>query len=67
MLKINEKQKSSGEAKMLQRLNEPVGLPCFSPMDRVIYSGVVNLTRKIMTYPEIETKLCIAFRTPMAR
>lgn len=51
---------------MLQRQNEPVGLRGFSYMDRVIYSGVVNLTGEIMTYPETETKPCIAFLTPMA-
>lgn len=44
----------------------PVGLPGSSPMDRVIDPGVMNLTGEIMTYPETETKLCIAFLTPMA-
>lgn len=52
---------------MLQRLNEPVGLPGFNLMDRLIYSAVVNLTKEIMTYPVTEAKLCIAFLTPMAR
>jgi len=66
MLKVNEKQKSSGEAKMLQRLNEPLGVPGFSPTDRAMYSGAVSLTREATTYPEIETKLCISFLTPLA-
>lgn len=43
-----------------------VGLPGFSPMDRVTDPGVMNFAGEIMTYPETETKLCVAFLTPMA-
>lgn len=61
-LKISEKQKSAGKAKM-PWIRVSQWCPRFQS-HRAVYSGIVDLTGKMLPLPDIETGPCIAFLTP---